>query len=161
MLMLLFRVGKERYALDTTSVVEVIPKIDLIEYRGTQPSVAGRFNYQGQIVPVLELSRILGETPCLAVLSARIILVDLAPTGSSPRLLGLLVEQATETLSGDRVHPAENSIQLSQQPYLGDVVLQEQMMIQCLHPERLLSEQSYDQLITPLEIFAPETGEAD
>lgn len=161
MLMLLFRVDKEHYALDTTFVVEVIPKIDLIEYHGTQPSVAGRFNYQGQIVPVLELSQILGETSCPAVLSARIILVDLAPKGSSPRLLGLLVEQATETLSGDRVHPAENSIQLSQQSYLGNVVLQEQTMIQCLHPERLLSEQSYDQLATPLEIFAPETGEAD
>ncbi|WP_204105292.1 MULTISPECIES: chemotaxis protein CheW [Spirulina sp. CCY15215] len=77
MLMLLFRVGKERYALDTTLVVEVIPKVDLIKYHGTQPAIAGRFNYQGRIVPVLDLSQFLAGEPCPAVLSTRIVIVDL------------------------------------------------------------------------------------
>ncbi|MEM9541961.1 MAG: chemotaxis protein CheW [Cyanobacteria bacterium P01_E01_bin.42] len=158
--MLLFQVGKERYALETASVVAVIPRVDLLEYHGTSSIVAGRFNYQGQIVPVLDLSRILGETPCPTALSARIIVVDLAPKGAAKQLLGLLAEQVTETLSGDRVARVENGMQLSQRSYLGEIMLQEQTAIQCLHPDRLLSEQSYDRLVTPLELFAPETGEA-
>ena len=159
--MLLFRVGQERYALDTTSVVEVIPKVDLLPYHGTQPIVAGRFNYQGQIVPVLDLSQFLGDKPCPSVLSSRIIIVAIArPDRYHKRLLGLLVEKATETLSGDRVDLAEDSIKLAQRPYLGDVVLQDRAMIQCLHPDRLLSEQSYNNLVTPPEITEIETGEA-
>ncbi|MEL6553299.1 MAG: chemotaxis protein CheW [Cyanobacteria bacterium J06621_11] len=51
-LMLLFRVGAERYAVDTTSVVEIIPRVELSAVPGLSDSdekaiVAGRFNYHG------------------------------------------------------------------------------------------------------------------
>lgn len=151
MLMLLFRVGTVRYALNTTSVVKVIPQVELAQYHGASPIVAGRFNYQGQIVPVLDLSQLLGNHPSQAVLSSRIILVY--PSASRSGLLGLLVEQVTETLSTDQVdqiHRTEDSL-LGQRPYLGDVLLLQQEMIQCLQVDQLLSEQVYNQLLIPLE----------
>ncbi|NEO87310.1 MAG: purine-binding chemotaxis protein CheW [Spirulina sp. SIO3F2] len=151
MLLLLFRVGEDRYALDTQAIVEVIPRVSLVRYHGTPPTVAGRFNYQGQIVPVLDLSQLLGDKPCEPVWSTRIIVVNLAPSPAQPRLLGLLVEQATETLAGEGVKSAENRLQLSQQPYLGDVLLQDHEMIQCLKVEQILAEHHYDSLLSPLD----------
>ena len=154
MLMLLFQVGKTRYALETASVVKVIPRVELARYHGASPSVAGRFNYQGQIVPVLDLCQLLGNRPSQALLSSRIILVKLDANQS--RLLGLLVEQVTETLTADQVdqiHHTEDSL-LSQHPYLGDVLLKQQEMIQCLRVDQLLSEQVHNQLLIPLEVPA-------
>lgn len=152
MLMLLFRVGSVRYALATTSVVKVIPQVKLAPYHGASPIIAGRFNYQGQIVPVLDLSQLLGTHPSQPLLSSRIILVD--PTASRSGLLGLLVEQVTETLTIDQVdqiHRVEESL-LCHRPYLGDVLLKQQEMIQCLQVDQLLSEQVYSQLLIPLEV---------
>ncbi len=154
MLMLLFQVGSARYALDTTSVVKVIPQVELAQYHGASPIVAGRFNYQGQIVPVLDLSQLLGNKPSQAMLSSRIILVNLGANQS--RLLGLLVERVTETLTTDQVDQVERKEDsfLSQRPYLGDVLLKQQDMIQCLRVDQLLSEQVHNQLLIPLEVAA-------
>ena len=158
MLMLLFRVGKERYALDTTLVVEVIPKVDLIKYHGTQPAIAGRFNYQGRIVPVLDLSQFLAGEPCPAVLSTRIVIVDLDIRQPRKQLLGLMVEKATETLTGDRVSPVEDTFPLSQHSYLGEVLLQDRQIVQCLQVDRLLSE-NWENLANPRELLAAESEE--
>ncbi|MGB0563035.1 MAG: chemotaxis protein CheW [Spirulinaceae cyanobacterium] len=152
MLFLLFHVGSERYALDTQSVVEVIPRVNLLPYPGTLPSVAGRFNYQGQILPVLDLSQLLGDEPCPLAWSSRIVIVDLDRDNPGNCLLGLLAERATETLSGDRVQQATEGLNLSQEAYLGDVLLQGQHMIQCLNLDKLLSAASYEKLMAPPDL---------
>lgn len=152
--MLLFRVGSDRYAVETTSVVKVIPRVELTPYQGASPVVAGRFNYQGQIVPVLDLSQLLGNTCSRAVLSSRIILV--CPNANQSRLLGLLVEHVTETLTIDQVDQidqVEDGL-LSQQPYLGSALLKQQDIIQCLRVDQLLSEQVYNSLLVPIEVPA-------
>ena len=105
-LMLLFRVGAERYALETTSVVKIIHRVELSKIHDVMEASAhfamsGRFNYHGQTVPVLDLTQLLGGGPTRPALGTRIVLVRLALSGRGSKqqhLLGLLVEQATEIL---------------------------------------------------------------
>ena len=52
MLLLLLRLGTDRYALDARQVVEVIPVIKLKRIPPAPAYVAGMFNYRGKPVPV-------------------------------------------------------------------------------------------------------------
>ncbi|MEM9006411.1 MAG: chemotaxis protein CheW [Cyanobacteria bacterium P01_F01_bin.86] len=152
MLMLLFRIGDSRYALDTKSVVEVIPKVELTKIHGTSSIIAGLFNYQGHIVPVINLSQILGDISQQATLSTRIILINQNQNGGSPQLLGLLAEQVTETLDSTQVtYTAENTL-LHKSSYLDGILLQQQEMIQYLKVDHLLSRQEYTRELSKIGI---------
>ncbi len=150
-LLLLFRVGKERYAIKALSVVEVIPKVNLSKIHQSPPNIVGQFNYQGQIVPVLDLNQLLGGIECRPVLSTRIVLVNLTQVGDTQQLLGLMVEQVTDTLRCDRTTPVQDSVALSQAAYLGEKLLYGEDMIQCLCIDQLLTTTVYNQLLTPIE----------
>jgi chemotaxis-related protein WspB len=58
MLFLLFQLGSERYALDASRVVEVVPLLCLQRLPQAPPGVAGVFNYRGQPVPAVDLSQL-------------------------------------------------------------------------------------------------------
>ncbi|NEQ52988.1 MAG: chemotaxis protein CheW [Leptolyngbya sp. SIO3F4] len=150
-LLLLFRVGKERYAIKAQSVVEVIPRVNLNKIHQSPPNIAGQFNYQGQIVPVLDLSKLLGGKECRAVLSTRIVLVDLAQSDNAKKLLGLMVEQVTDTLKYDQTTPVQDSVSVSQATYLGEKLLYQEELIQCLHIEQLLTDTVYNQTLESME----------
>lgn len=150
-LLLLFRVGKERYAIKALSVVEVIPRVNLSKIHQPPPNIAGQFNYQGQIVPVLDLSKLLGGMECKPVLSTRIVLVNLAQGGDAKRLLGLMVEQVTDTLRCDQTTPVPDSVAISQATYLGEKLLYGEDMIQCLCIDQLLTSPVYNQTLKQME----------
>ena len=140
MLMLLFQVENSRYAIDTHWVVEVVPRVELIQAHGMPPMVAGRLNYQGQLIPVVDLSQLLAGITSQSVLSTRIIVINLDVNRGKPQRLGLLVEKVTDTLSDSQFTPVVESIQSLQPSYLGQTLRHQQGLIQCLRLEQLLSE---------------------
>lgn len=163
-LMLLFRVGAERYALETASIVEVIHRAELSKAHKAEGAserivMAGRFNYHGQIIPVLDLNQLLGGGPSRPALGTRIVLVRLAVSkdwsGQHQRLLGLLVEQVTETLEGSQFECIAADAD-SHLPYLGETLLYQQEMIQSVRPDQLLSAGTYDALV-----IAPSSSESE
>lgn len=175
-LMLIFRLGSERYALATTSVVEIIPRVALSGAQGgalsgaqsgalgythqAKPTstgspeatlpIAGRFNYHGQVVSVLDLSQILKGTRSRPALGTRIILVALAPslsltksseessTKPDTHLVGFLVEQVTETLEGHEFCQADEATDAVRPSYLEKTLLYQQEIIQYICLERLM-----------------------
>lgn len=151
-LWLLFSVGKERYAIQAVSVVEVVPRVNLSKINQPPPNIAGQFNYQGQIVPVLDLSQLLGGTASQAVLSTRIILINLAPGDRSTKLLvGLMVEQVTDTIRREQTVPIEAGVSMAQTGYLGEKLLYKNDVIQCLCLEQLLEDTPYQQILETIE----------
>ncbi|MEO0806843.1 MAG: chemotaxis protein CheW [Cyanobacteria bacterium J06643_4] len=140
-LMLLFRVGTERFALETHAIVEIIHRVELERNHGTS-TLVGRFNYHGEIVPVLDTSQLLAGSTCQAKLGTRIVLINLTQAEQTQKIFGLLVEQVTETVSIDQFSTVgEVTIQDAREsayPYLGRTWLYEQKMIQCLHADKLL-----------------------
>src|SRR5512147_117280 len=120
MLLLLFEVGSNRFGIEASEIVEVIPLVSLKKVPHAPDCVAGLFNYHGQIVPVIDVNALLGERPARSLLSTRIILAKTREAGSGERLLGILAERATETLScrEEELQPPAISVEAAQ--YLGE-----------------------------------------
>ncbi|MEH2075813.1 MAG: chemotaxis protein CheW [Nostoc sp.] len=143
MLMLLLNIGNERYAIESRQVVEVIPFV-LLKTLPHQPEyIAGVFNYRGRIIPVIDLRRLMRGKPSSEYLSTRIVLVNYWGNNTelkAPYILGLITEQVVETFHKSEVEFVDSNIQIDTAPYLGNMIVDDQGMIQCLRIEYLLSE---------------------
>lgn len=171
-LMLIFRLGSERYALATSSIVEIIPRVALSRVHDAKAaavssavssSMAGRFNYHGQVVPVLDLSQILRGTPSRPALGTRIIVVALSKEKKSKdlnvqhlntqHLMGFLVEQVTETLEGREFSPAVENHDVSRPVYLSKTLMYQQEIIQCICLDQLVCTLTKDGVLdSPLPV---------
>jgi chemotaxis-related protein WspB len=104
--------------------------------------VAGVFAYRGAVVPVIDLSALTFGQPAQARTSTRLVLVHYRPDEATPsRLLGLILEQATDTL---RCNPADfqpYGLDNRQAPYLGPVREDAQGLLQWVRVADLLDEQ--------------------
>jgi len=151
MLFVLFQLGQERYALDASHVVEVVPLLALKELPQAPKGVAGIFNYRGRPVPAIDLSQLTLGRKAAERLSTRIIIVNYAGPAGASHLLGLVTERATEMLRRDAKDFVESGIRVAATPYLGPVLMDDKGAIQWIDEHRLLSE-SVRQLL-----FAPDT----
>lgn len=67
---MVFEFGRGRYAVDLTSVVEVIPLTPITPIPATPEVILGAMNVKGQVLPVLDLGLMLKEFPLKAPGSA-------------------------------------------------------------------------------------------
>src|SRR5450759_1803068 len=101
MLFLQFQLGKDRYALDSSQVVEVLPLLSIKQIPQAPVGVAGAFNYRGKPVPVIDVSeQALGRGARLHM-STCIIIVHYPDGNGTLHLLGLIAEKATEAVRLD------------------------------------------------------------
>jgi chemotaxis-related protein WspB len=136
MLFILFRLGKEHYALEAAHVIEVVPRLPLRPQPGTPDFVAGLFNFHGKVVPVLDLGTLTLGIPCPDYLSTRIILIDYTLKSGVKRILGLIAEAVTDAVKKD---PREFvAVAAGQASHLGKIALDDGAMVQCVLPENLL-----------------------
>jgi len=135
---ILFSIGNDRYALDTSHIVEVVPRIELWQIPKAPLYVAGLFRYRGRLVPVLDLCQLMQGQPCPVRLSTRILLVHYPGEEGLPQILGLMVERVTDTLTSHDVSFAPAGIAADDAPYLGEVATDEHGMIHRLRVEALL-----------------------
>ncbi len=149
MLMVLFQLGPERFAVDSRCVVEIVPMVEFKAVPHTPEYIAGLFNFRDTVVPVIDLCQLTQKRLCQKYLSSRIILVDYGRlTGlaaKETRILGLLAERVTEV----REKPAASvkpPVHSSGAPYLGDIFFFNGEMNQCLEPAALLPENLRDML---------------
>jgi len=159
MLLLTFNLGGERYALESSRVVEVIPMVPLRKLPHAPDCVAGLFNYRGAVVPVLELRQLVQGGPCQPCLSTRIILVSwVSPKGRKSHTLGLMAERVTETVQKTSLDLSPPGITVEKAPYLGEIILGEGGMIQCLRLEHLLPDGLREALFQAEPADDPEGG---
>lgn len=148
MLMLLFYVADERYALECKRVVEVVPMVALKKLSSAPEYIAGLFNYRGRIVPVIDLRNLIQGDRCTRNLSTRIILVNYLDREQTQHVLGLMAERVTETLDKKESEFVDSGINVSAARYLGKLIRDEQGMIQCLQVEYLLPESQRASLLS-------------
>src|SRR6266446_2034582 len=98
MLFVLFKLGNDRYALDAGRVVEIVPLVSLKQVPKAPKGLAGIFNYRGRPVPAVDLCDLALDRPASQRLSTRIIIVNCQTPDGASHLLGLIAEQATQTL---------------------------------------------------------------
>lgn len=157
MLVLLFSVGCDRYALDCTQVVEVIPMVNLRKVYQAPKYVAGSFQYRGEILPAIDLSQLLQESPSAIYLSTRIVILNLILNSSqwmqdpnesdrsaSFQRIGMIAQQVTETLKIS-VKDLSSPIMLGDSSnYLGEIMMDEELgTIQLIKLENLLIKSNF------------------
>lgn len=120
-LFLLFRIGSDHYALDAAEVAEVLPLTALKQVPGAPAWVAGLMVRHGSPVPVIDISALATGTPVVPRTSSRTVLVHYRPSPMPPRLLGLRLEYATETLRCAAESFVDGGIDSGPARYLGPV----------------------------------------
>lgn len=138
-LYLLFRIGDDRYALDAADVAEVLGLRVLKQVPGAPSWVAGMLDRRGAVVPVIDMSALAGRGAAAAVTSTRLALVRYRPgPRMDERLLGLILEQATETAHFDPAAFQPSGLDNPDARYLGPVLNDGQGMVQAVTVDDLL-----------------------
>ena len=140
MLLLLFQVGGDRYALDVRRVVEVIPLLQMQRIPRAPKGVSGLFNYRGRPVVAVDLAELMLGRPAGERLSTRIVVVEFPDGRGAVRQIGLIVEQATDLVRKEGAELAEPGSGSGGAPFLGAVELDRDGVIQRIHAEHLIPE---------------------
>src|SRR5258708_5821188 len=123
MMFLLFQLGKDRYVLEASRVVEVLPLLDLKQIPESPRGVAGMFNFRGRPVPAVELSELGVGQRARECLSTGIIVINYADENGRQHPLGLIAEHATEIIRREAADFVEPGLKLGSPPYLGPVLM--------------------------------------
>lgn len=135
-LYLQFRIGEQRFALDVREVIEVLPRRPLKPIAQAPTWVAGVLAHRGVMVPVIDLSALSFGRPAVQRTSTRLVLVRYR----QDQQLGLVLEQATDTL---RCHPEAFQPYGLDNPdarYLGPVLQDAEGMLQRIEVDDLLTD---------------------
>lgn len=146
MVVLIFEVGGQRYGLEVTQVLKVLPSVRLRPLPRVPEYVAGVFRYRDAMVPVIDLSQLIKGTPVPVLLSTRIILVRHPGPSGPGRVLGLLAERVTDSLDDGAADPVSSGVAVPEAPYLGGLSGSGRRMIQYVKVEHLLPDELRDRL---------------
>jgi chemotaxis-related protein WspB len=138
MLLLVFMLGPDRYALDARCVVEVLPLLNVKLLPQVLPAVAGICNYRGAAVPVIDLNQLMSNRPAAQRFSTRIVIVEYRDANHAPMLLGLIAEQVKETVRRDVSEFVASGVSTSDTRYLGPLTSDASGLLQWIHVDKLL-----------------------
>jgi chemotaxis-related protein WspB len=147
MLFLVFRLGNDCYAIEAAQVVEVLPLVNWKNVPRAPAGVAGIIDFHGFPVPLIDLTDLALGRPSRKWMSTRIIVVNYLRDSSSPtHVLGLIAEQATETIRRTEEEFVDSGLFVAASPYLGSVTIGSAGAIQRVEIKNLLPESVCNQL---------------
>jgi chemotaxis-related protein WspB len=109
MLKIVFHLGSTAYSVPADQVKEILPAVPLNPVPGAPEFVAGSMQYRGEILPVIDLCRIVTGRPAAKTFCRRIMVIH-ATKKNEPRLIGLIAEGVTDAVE-DSEHPAPADIE--------------------------------------------------
>ena len=140
MIALTFEIDGQRYGLDISQVVEVVPAVRLRRLPGVPDYVAGIFRFRGAHVPVIDLNGLIGGKPAVPRLSTRLVLVRHPGPAGVGRLLGLLAERMADGLDENAAAPVPTGVTAPEAPYLGPLGMSGGRTVQYVRVEHLLPD---------------------
>ncbi len=146
MLVLVFYLGEVMYIIKHHHIREISPMVKLKQMSQAPDYFAGFFNYRDTLVPVVDLRQLLHHEPCQMRLSTRIILVDYEWPDQPVQTLGLIAERVTETLRKAPEDFVDTNMLMQNTPYLDQVVMEHNEVIQCINLERLALQLHHQRL---------------
>jgi chemotaxis-related protein WspB len=147
MLLMLFNIGDDRFAIDARELVEVVPSVPLQTVYGMPLGVVGLLGYQAGVVPVIDLGLLTTGQPCTLRLSTRILVVHYRPGPVGARI-GLRVDRANDTVRVDPEDFIATGLTAPEPPCFGRVLRRGQHTVQLVEIEQLLSEGVRQSLFT-------------
>ena len=141
MQLLTFTAGGLVYAIAARTVVEVLPTVPVRPVPHLPDDVLGMVAYRGRMIPVIDLPRRLTGSPARALLSTRLIIVEIpgAQGGEAvPARVGLIAENMVTTVGSEDAETVFPQMQLESAPYLGRILRLGGQTVHMLVVERLL-----------------------
>ena len=135
-----FNLDEFRYVLSISDVVEIIPFVRLTPLPNLPDYLAGLCNYRGFSVPVIDLCSLFLKRPCNKKLSTRIIVVEVMENNSDKRMVGLMVEKATEIIKVKEDSFMDAGVYGDDLPYLGPVVADSTGLVSRIQPNEIFSQ---------------------
>jgi chemotaxis-related protein WspB len=146
---LVFELDGGRFALSASQILEVLPFVTVRPVPQAPHGVAGICEFRGAPVPVVDVSLVVLGRPAPRHLSTRIVIVRSSDHSGSTRLLALIAEKATATITRDPADFVDSGIANDRATYLGPVASDERGMIQWIDATRLLPPQVREVLSIP------------
>ncbi|MGC9195723.1 MAG: chemotaxis protein CheW [Syntrophobacteraceae bacterium] len=137
MLILLFHLGNNRYAVKSERVREVSPMVNLQPLPHAPDCLAGLFHYRGLVIPVVDLGSLIHGRACQMRLSTRIIVVDYARGENFPPVVGLLAEKVIEAKRTSQDSFVSTGVHIDAVPFLSRVMMEGNDAIHLLDLELL------------------------
>ena len=138
-----FRSGQQDYAIDLSTVKEIIRMVEVKPLAELPSFVKGMINLRGEAVPVIDFMNRAGAGQISPNLKNRIILLRLGTL-----LAGLLVEEVREAITVDVSEVSSNirSDVVIDAKYIRGAFIVNQTMIVWVDIEKLLSDKEYKEL---------------
>ncbi|KWK79619.1 chemotaxis protein CheW [Burkholderia ubonensis] len=158
MLFLLFELDGERYALEAARIVEVLALAPVKSIPGAPPWIAGAIDRHGKPVPVIDVAQLALGRAARRLRSTRLVVVryrtpDAPPDagGAAGRMLGLIVEHATQTCRIDPARFADSGIATPHARWLGPVAGDASGFVQWVDVRRMLDDDARALLFPPAQ----------
>ena len=139
MLLMLFDIGDDRFAIDARELVEVVPSVPLQTVYGMPLGVVGLLAYQTGVVPIIDLGVLTTGQPCTPRLSTRILVVHYR-AGPDGARIGLRVDRANDTIKVDPEDFMATGLTAPEPPCFGRVLRRGQHTVQLVEVAHLLSD---------------------
>ncbi|MGA0872583.1 MAG: chemotaxis protein CheW [Phycisphaerales bacterium] len=122
MLAVVWEVGEERFTVDASQVVEVVPVVALHRAAGLPAWVLGLGDYHGRLIPILDAAKLVDVSPSPPSLGARVLVLAVEACGAR-RLVGLQVSAVQGVASIDPTDATgHRGFASTEAPHLGAVV---------------------------------------
>lgn len=138
----IFQVGGKYYGLGIDHVNTIMPRNDIFEVPETSDYILGIVNMRGAMVPVMDISKRLGEDYCKDSKSSRIVITE----SSYRPFLGVCIDTVAETLkvSIDDIAPPSRHSGSHDMSFLRGVARLKDRDILLLDVDMLLSREEMD-----------------
>lgn len=139
MLLLCFHLGKERYALPSQSIDQVLPYVSCRRLPLAPVWLKGLMIYEGHPVPVIDLCQVAQQKNVCQQLGTRMLLMHVIWQGDEKHV-AFLVERMTQTCRTSELHFEASGVSMKQSPWLGQVAYDAGEILQILKPEAFLTK---------------------
>ena len=136
MMVLLLKHDSDRYAIDVSRVVEVIPNVPLQAFPRAPVYVRGLLNYRGYVVPVIDLAVLIDDKVTVSSLSSRLIVVAF----ENKQYVALLAENVTETLKVTEDLFSTTSVNRGNVSFVDGVAIDAYGMLQRINIDAILPD---------------------
>ena len=145
MLLLTFQIGKERYAVHATEVIEILPLTTIRNIPQAPAYITGMLDYRNHILPVVDLVQLTENREHNKVLSSRIIVMKY-PVATKNMLIGIIAEKVTDTINVAEDTLSNTQIKLPNAHYLGDVLNDSGEFTQLIEIQSILTQDVQEML---------------
>jgi len=141
-LLLLFSAGSTRFSIRAKEIIEVLPLLELKPLLGVPEFVIGLCNYRNTFVPIIDLNLLLHKQPCQPYMTSRILMVNYPLGDGDSMILGILVEELTESIKKQPSDFSSSGIYPVEKPFIGSLIFKDgEDIIHLIDIERLLTDE--------------------